>query len=281
MITSSSEGTLSATSLLLSPPTDLAACVFGAIVRDTRGADLEDLDRFNFFPASPLVTVTHVVEGEVRLGSPGSRLQTVCDAPPLARTSVMPPQDTPMVSWCPGPVLVVTVAIYSDAWTSLGARCDLANALARAFFDGDDVQTGWARFCSILSPVWDEARGRAVIPRWKGGPRLSDWSHALIARAAQAGPGRGIRSAERRLKRWSGQTRRSLNFYAAIDDLHRIATQANDKPPSAIALEAGYADQSHMGRAVRRATGFSPVQLNRFIESEESFWFYRLSGERF
>ena len=105
--------------------------------------------------------------------------------------------------------------------------------------------------------------------------------HALVARAAQAGPGRGIRSVERRLKRWSGQTRRSLNFYAAIDDLHRIVTQANDKPLSAIALEAGYADQSHMGRAVRRATGFSPVQLNRFIESEESFWFYRLAGERF
>lgn len=281
MITSGSEGVLRATSLLLSPPADLAACVFGAVVRDTRGVDLGDLDRFNFFPASPLVTVTQVVDGEVRLGPPGSRLQTVRDAPPLARTSVLTPQDTPTVSWCPGPVLVVTVAIYSDAWTKLADRCDLAKALARAFFDGDDVQAGWARFCATLSPVWDGARGTAVIPRWAGGPRLSDWSHALVARAAQAGLGRGIRSVERRLKRWSGQTRRSLNFYAAIDDLHRIATQAKDKPPSAIALEAGYADQSHMGRAVRRATGFSPVQLNRFIESEESFWFYRLAGERF
>ena len=46
-------------------------------------------------------------------------------------------------------------------------------------------------------------------------------------------------------------------------------------------VEGGFADQSHMGRAVRRATGFSPARLNRMIESEESFWCYRLLGQRF
>ena len=48
-----------------------------------------------------------------------------------------------------------------------------------------------------------------------------------------------------------------------------------------LAGDAGYSDQSHMGRAVRRATGFSPARLNRMIESEESFWCYRLLGQRF
>jgi hypothetical protein len=36
-----------------------------------------------------------------------------------------------------------------------------------------------------------------------------------------------------------------------------------------------------MGRAVKRATGFSPGQINRLIATEEPFWCYRLLGERF
>jgi AraC-like DNA-binding protein len=48
-----------------------------------------------------------------------------------------------------------------------------------------------------------------------------------------------------------------------------------------LTTEAAFSDQSHMGRAVRRATGFSPAHLNRVIATEEAFWCYRLLGERF
>jgi len=51
--------------------------------------------------------------------------------------------------------------------------------------------------------------------------------------------------------------------------------------PAELAAEAGFADQSHLGRALKRATGFSPVSLNRKIATEEPFWCYRLLGERF
>jgi AraC-like DNA-binding protein len=71
-----------------------------------------------------------------------------------------------------------------------------------------------------------------------------------------------------------------LSFYAAIDDLHRLSIDGRDKPLAQLALEAGYADQSHMGRAVRRATGFSPARLNQRIRTEPAFWYYRLAGER-
>ena len=72
-----------------------------------------------------------------------------------------------------------------------------------------------------------------------------------------------------------------LGFYAAFENLHRLSVERPDEPLAMLAGDAGYSDQSHMGRAVRRATGFSPARLNRMIESEESFWCYRLLGQRF
>jgi len=43
--------------------------------------------------------------------------------------------------------------------------------------------------------------------------------------------------------------------------------------------DAGFADQSHMGREVRRVTGLAPGRLDDLIASDEAFWFYRLIGE--
>ena len=45
---------------------------------------------------------------------------------------------------------------------------------------------------------------------------------------------------------------------------------------AATAADAGFADQSHMGRDVRRVTGISPGRLIELMRSEESFWLYRL-----
>ena len=145
----------------------------------------------------------------------------------------------------------------------------------------DDANLGWQRFCETLLPVWRASHPGSILPAWTGTTRLVDWSRALVTRAAVAGPGRSVRALERRLKRWSGQTQRSLQFYASFERLHQLSTEAKGIPLAGLALEAGYSDQSHMGRAVRRATGFSPSELNRLIENEEPFWCYRLLGERF
>jgi len=45
---------------------------------------------------------------------------------------------------------------------------------------------------------------------------------------------------------------------------------------AATAADAGFADQSHMGRDVRRVTGISPGHLIELMRSEESFGLYRL-----
>jgi AraC-like DNA-binding protein len=43
-----------------------------------------------------------------------------------------------------------------------------------------------------------------------------------------------------------------------------------------LADASGYADQPHLCREVKRATGFSPDEFLRRLREDESFWAYRL-----
>lgn len=274
-------------SALLHPPPHLSSCVFAAIVRDTRGVVLDDMERFNHFPASPLVSVTFIVNGGLHLVPTGCTLAEAGAAPPVSRISVVPPQVGPVSSWSAGEVAVATVAIYPDAWIKLGkcdAQSDVCEALANAFGDfqeGDDFEAHWTAFCDTVGPIWHQVRDAGGLADWSGSKRLTDWSHSIMGRAALAGPGRSMRAFERRLRRWSQHSQQSLKFFADFEDLHRLRRHQPTASLAEIASDAGYADQSHMGRAVRRGTGFSPAQLNRLIETKEAFWCYRLLGERF
>jgi len=268
-------------SRLLAPPLDLSGCLFSAIVRDTRGVRLDASDRLNYFPASPLVTVTYVAEGEIRLMASVGGVEPARTAVPLPRISVTPPQDAPTLSWCPGPVHAISVGVYPDAWRRLSRDCDLRDMLASACATHNEMSAAWRHFCDALRPRWRQVRGLSFLPEWSQAARLSAWSRGLVTRFALAGRGKSLRAVEQRIKRWTGQTRRSLAFYAAFEDLHRLSVQAGNESLADLAVAGGYSDQSHMGRAVRRATGFSPARLNRLIETEEAFWCYRLLGERF
>jgi AraC-like DNA-binding protein len=113
---------------------------------------------------------------------------------------------------------------------------------------------------------------------------LQDWSFALLGRAAKSGIGKSVRQVERRIKAWTGQPYRDLDLHGRVEQLFAVARQAQasgNNDLASIAAEACYADQSHMGRDVRRATGYSPSKLNSLIEHDETFWCYRLLGERF
>lgn len=274
-------------SLLLYPPKQLASCIAAGVFRDTRNASLSDMDRFNYFPASPLVSVTYVIEGEIRLVQEAGDLESAGGANSIARQSVMPPQNQPIVSWSQGPVAALTIGFYPDAWLRLGFGFDdravpLALASALSSFDMDkDPDSSWDAFGQSFSEPWYKARSATGAASWAGSDRLADWSRYQLSRLSTATSGRSIRTIERQIKRISGQSRQSLGFYAAIEDLHRQNVLSPDDSLADIAAEAGFADQSHMGRAVRRATGFSPKKLNKLIETEEAFWCYRLLGERF
>lgn len=275
-----------AKSLLLPPPKGLSSCFAVGIFRDTRGVQLSDLERFNYFPAAPLVAATLVIDGELRFVQQAG-LEQAQKARPLPRMSVTAPQDQPTISWSPGPVAALTIGFYPDAWSQLGYGFDSAAspvplASALSSFDGSvDPQAEWVSFCDQFSTVWQAAREMGKGSDWIGSDRVSDWSRYLMTRLSTRTTGHSVRTVERHLKRITGQTRQSLSFYAAIEDLHHRRVKAPNAALADIANDAGYSDQSHMGRAVRRATGFSPAKLNQMIETDEAFWCYRLLGERF
>ena len=259
---------------LLLPPVELAGCVFAGIYRDTRGARLGCADRVNHFPASPLVAVSYVMAGELRLIPGGAEWRAAEAVAPIPAVHVVGPQGRPVSSWSPGPVAALTVGIYPDAWRLLGGDGAFGRVPEVLRMDPGE---GWAGVCARLIPVWAAVRPAG----WKPARDLGDWVRGAVARAALSGPGQSLRSLERRLKRSSGQTRGTLAFFEHFERLHALSLRSPDVPLAELAVEAGYADQSHMGRAVRRATAMSPARLNRAIAEEEPFWCYRLLGERF
>jgi len=191
------------------------------------------------------------------------------------------------MSWSAGGVYAVTVGFYSDAWVALGFDLEDGNlpaALHAAFteFSADrDPEAAWAGFCRSLAPVWESRTRPDDIVDWPGSGHVADWARYIFSRIAMSAQGKSVRTLERRLKRWTGKTRQELDHYASMEDLHRRIVEDPDAPLANIASDAGYSDQSHMGRAVRQATGFSPAKLNRLIQSDEAFWCYRLLGERY
>jgi AraC-like DNA-binding protein len=71
---------------------------------------------------------------------------------------------------------------------------------------------------------------------------------------------------------WQALTRTESLFFAARDRYE--AGQAFDW--ATLALDEGFSDQSHLGRASKRITGFSPTEFARRFAEDESFWLYRI-----
>lgn len=274
---------MSAISQFFSAPTGLAGCVFGGILRDTRMARLCDAERVNHFPASPLVTVTLVFEGQLHLIPTGADFSAAANTPALPNVFVTGPCDTPISSWSPGPVVVLSIGFYHDAWVALGGSQTydrlppLIDQMIPKSIRAASPADAWAEICAELAITWPDRRPQSASAI----NGVSDWVRSIAMRAAMSNAGKSIRSYERKLRRLSGQNARSLQFFSAMDSLHKIAVTDTTATPAQIAVDAGFADQSHMGRAINRATGFSPVKLNRAIEHDEAFWCYRLLGERF
>ncbi len=129
----------------------------------------------------------------------------------------------------------------------------------------------------FLDPLWRQARPHG----FPGSHLLEDWSNGLALHAATSGLGRSVRQVDRRIKRWTGQPLRELRgmgrseraFFDAITAIEQGRVNWAD-----IADSAGYSDQSHLCRQIRRITGFSPEELRHGIAEDECFWAYRLWG---
>jgi AraC-like DNA-binding protein len=270
------------TARLITPRRSLAACVRAYVTRDTVGANLTPLQRFNHVPASPACAVTWFVQGSA---------QWVQGGMPAGPVVVCGPKSLPATSCNPGPVRVFTMLVMPDALRMLtgfdaGAQVNRSMA-ADAVFDSDwmamlhavlaaaNDETRVRLIEDFMEPRWQAARGET----WPGARSFHDWTQSLAMRAAVSHIGRSLRQADRRIRSWAGMPLRTLHGLARVERSFLEAQSAHAQGRlnwAEVALDAGYADQSHMCRESKRVTGSSPQRLLRRVEEDEAFWIYRL-----
>lgn len=274
------------------PRPALGNCVHLAVERDTRGVPLTDAQRFNHYPATPLPMISWIFEGELHMVTePVEASEPPSLAPALPRVVLSGPRRRPSASWSPGPVHALSVGFYPDALSRLLGidRAPLPDQILplEALVSGTlrDQLVGMAdagdrqpyhRLEAVLQPLWQGAQGGMALPTMRG------WVQSMAVRAAFSKPGASLRQAQRRFRDWTGQSHRELQLYVRTERAMAHATAQAHRAArdlAAVAAEAGFADQSHLGREVRKVTGLSPARLGDLMKTEESFWFYRLLSE--
>lgn len=271
---------------LMFPRAGLRGLIALAVVRDTRGAALTNAERFSFFPASPFCAISYVLEGELYLVGPTQRNLPAR----MASRFLSGPSRGPVTSWSPGPVLTMSICLFPNAWSAVSGLdprqtidvysplegC-LSPDLARQFDEAaqaGDCEGVFARTEDALEPRWRENRAGGFSPPW-----LTDWLRGLAIQAAFSGPGKSARQIQRRIKTWTGKTQRDWQTHARLEQAFARGVNATQGSIAELAVDAGYSDQSHMGREIKRLTGYSPARLMKLINSDERFWFYSLMGE--
>lgn len=274
------------------PSHALSACVLAGVERDTRGCMLDDAERFNYYPATPMAVISWIFEGTLHLVEEREAGTRVTLGPALPRLVFSGPQRRPSASWSPGAVHALSVGFYPEALCRLIGRpmdayLDQHLSLetvapphllqaCQAIFDVGDAET-FAILEAHFQPLW-RGPGRANPT-----PYLGDWVRSLATRAAHSTAGRSLRQLQRRIRGWTGQSYRDLQLFIRVEEAFIRSIEAHDSGApdlAAIAADAGFADQSHMGREIRRVTGMSPAHFGECLTNDEAFWYYRLiAGE--
>jgi AraC-like DNA-binding protein len=287
------------TSQIVWPRPALAGCIFCMIVRDTRGVTLDQTQRFNFFPASPLCCVTRVFDGDWHLIDQPDQMERPWTGARLPRFAFSGAQLGPLVSWSPGEYCAMAIAFYPDAFSAMtgldlspfmGRMVPADQALPQSilghchdFFDAvrrEGIESGFSAFQDEIEPIWSGTRPAATRPmRW-----IEDWTRSVVLRAALTDLGRSTRQIARRVKSWTGVSQRDLQGLGHTEQLYAKlleAIQNGDVDWAGLAAASGFADQAHMIRQMRRHTGFTPEQLRQRARNDEAFWGYRLLGQYF
>ena len=285
----------SAISRVWLPQLSLTGCLRGMMTRDTRHANLTPSQNFNYFPATPLCSISWWMHGrgERVLGPFPERAAALDDAraPITSRIALGGPFNLPLASWNPGPMQGVVLMFMPDA-LQLMTGFDPATHMNRFSDIRESLPPDWCEICeAVLADPDDTTRMRRIEaflePRWSAvrprqpmaGHRYRDWAHGLALRAAQSPAGTSLRQLERRIKLWAGQPMRELQGLSKIERAFfeaAAAEEAGRLDLATLAADSGYADQSHLTRVTRRMTGFSPAELHRRIRTEEPFWPYRV-----
>ncbi|CAH1659764.1 helix-turn-helix domain-containing protein [Chelatococcus asaccharovorans] len=291
--------TSTTTSRIVWPRPGMAGCVFCTIIRDTRGVTLDAAQRFNFFPAAPLCSIAWVLAGDCHLIDHPDQMEDPAMGKKVPALSVFGPQLGPLVSWNPGETYGVSISFYPDAFSAMtgldlsrftGRMVEAEAVLpermlmsCRSFADAvrrDDVENSLPALEAELQDIWAGARPAGI-----GAIRsIEDWSRYLLHRAAMTDLGRSTRQIARRIKSWTGVSRRDIQGLGHTEQLYAKLHEALEKDDvdwAQLAATTGFADQAHMIRQMRRHTGLTPEQLRRRAREHEAFWAYRLLEQYF
>jgi len=270
------------------PPLALAGCVRGVMLRDTRGRMLDDVQRENYFPATPLVSLFWWTQGRSEwLATPG--FSTPPQHPRHAPVMLSGPFTQPTHTRNPGEMAAFKLLMLPDAFVALtGVALDgLVNRVVDA---RELLPPEWREWSQQMAAQGDDDARLLLLeaflqPRWQAlgsqrpGHRYAAWTEALAVRAATSAAGRSLRQLERRIKAWAGLPLRELRAVSRAESAFYAVAAAEGTGSlnwADIAASNDYADQSHLCRETRRLTGFSPEDLRRRIQTEEAFWAYRL-----
>jgi AraC-like DNA-binding protein len=272
------------------PTQAMAGYVYLGVERDTRGMCLTDRQRFNFYPASPFPTISWIFEGELHLVEDldSARVPRISEA--LPRVLFAGPQSKPSASWSSGEVHAWMVSFYPDALFHLfGLTAEVAkdevlplDHLLSAPLLHALQQTNASHACSpiqhietALGPVWRDLEVR------NSASNMRRWLRFLANQATFTKAGRGVRQLQRLVRDWTGQSLRDLELFSRVEEAFALSQRSGLQINwmADVAIDAGYSDQSHLGREVKRVTGFSPKLFSELVKTDEAFWMYRLLGE--
>lgn len=257
------------------------------VVRDTRGCELAEHEQINRFPANPYCCITWMLQGEARLVAQGDEARDQA----LPEVFVVGCQSRPCVSRNEGERHSFGVVFHPDAFHALFG-VDLG-AIQDAFVDVAQVLPahGLRLVAAVAAAADDDERCRRVdeflaahAVALHGTPwtRLRRMGVNIGLRVAANLMGVGPRQVQRLARREGGMSVPTLSrLWRSERSLHQASAALADGQAldwSAHAIDAGYADQSHLVRECKAFSGRTPAQIVRQVRHDEADWAYRLIG---
>ncbi|GAB2844341.1 hypothetical protein GCM10027277_10150 [Pseudoduganella ginsengisoli] len=257
-------------------PAALHGCVRAFIARDKTHAPQQPA--LNHFPATQFCTITWFLHGQAHLGDSGA-------SPLLDRVVVSGPLSLPLVTWNPAPVHAFMVILYPDAFRQM-TGIDLTAMTGQLKAAREVLDAEWMAFAgAVLAAGSDGERlqlaGGFLRKQWQPAtPAVqgASWLRSLSARLDSVQRAIGERQFERKVKQLTGQSMQTLRRNSRLESAllqARAAVNNGSLDWSQLAMDAGYSDQPHFCREVRRLSGVAPGELLRRSQDDDGYWLYR------
>lgn len=255
------------------------------IVRDTRGCELEGHEQLNRFPANAYCCITWMLTGEVQLVAQGASER--CEM--LPRHFVHGCQTRPCVSRNKGDRHSFCAVFYPDAFHALFG-VDMSS-IQDAFVDVSQVLPDHGmRLVDAVGNATTDAERRRIVDAFMAAHattlgtspwmRLRRMGVNIGLRVAGRLLGVGPRQTQRLARREGGMNVPGLSRLWRGERSLRKAREVLDRGQAvnwaAHAIDAGYADQSHLVRECKQISGRTPTQIAQQAKHDEPDWVYRL-----